>query len=724
MANGEAAREVATSLCDAMKGVLVVAAPGATRADVVLSLVPRLSSSASDEAYELEVSTTGVTIRARSTNGLFWGVQTLRQLPLLGTRGAGRGAGGRGARDGARSARPGAGGEGRGARGPSVTLPIVSIADEPRFEWRGAMIDVGRHMLDVAEIERFIDLLALHKMNVLHWHLTDDQGWRLEIARYPKLTDVGAWRTEADGTRYGGFYTRAQVRHLVDYARARHVTIVPEIEMPGHASAALAAYPELGCTGQPNVVPSTWGVFADVYCPGREETFRFLQHVLDEVMDLFPSKVIHVGGDEVPKDHWKTCPLCQARMRAEGLKDEGELQSYFIKRVAAYLKGKGRELTGWDEILEGGVAPGATVQVWRDASHTATAIRQGSHVVASPSSHTYINRSPAELPLRTVFEFNPVPPGLSTEEGSRVRGGEATLWSENIDGANLEPMAWPRLSAFAEVLWSGPGGDYADLRRRLDEVFLPRLRAMGVNPGPEDRSLLSLEPFHDATRGESGVRVTGSVEGLEVRFTTDGTRPSAASPRLLTTTRFTPPALVQVQPFINGRPTLDRRTLQLERHLALGAVVAQATPSSAAYAGTGAWNLTDGLRGSIDFHDGLWQGWEGTDADVTIDLRDVQPVSEIEVGSLQVMRSWILLPRAVSISLSDDGKSWRLAAELGHEVPQQRDVPELHAFHAKLLPGTRARFIRVHAANAGPLPAWHPGAGGKAWIFLDEVVVR
>lgn len=339
---------------------------------------------------------------------------------------------------------------------PQWTIRAVDIDDAPKFHWRGSMLDVGRHFLPVRDIERHIDLLSRYKMSVLHWHLTDDQGWRLEIAQYPRLTSVGAWRTEADGTRYGGFYTRADVKHLVEYARVRGITIVPEIEIPGHSSAALAAYPSLGCTNDTIAVPTTWGVFADVYCPGKESTFTFLFGVLDEVMELFPSPIIHIGGDEVPKDRWKACAECQAVMKREGLANEEELQSWFMQRIAAHVATRGRRVTGWDEVLDGPYVKDGLVQSWRDSSFTRKAAMRGHLVIASPSDFTYLNRSAAELTLANVYGLDPMPPGLDSAARARVLGGEVPFWSEHItSGANLELMVLPRLLAFSEALWSG-----------------------------------------------------------------------------------------------------------------------------------------------------------------------------------------------------------------------------------------------------------------------------
>jgi hexosaminidase len=658
------------------------------------------------EGYVMTVSPSGVRIAARSGAGAFWAVQTLRQLLPPEFE--------------------------RGVRRASWPVPGVRIADAPRFAWRGSMLDVGRHFFPPTFVKRYIDLLALHKMNVFHWHLTEDQGWRIEIERYPRLTSVGAWRTEVDGSRYGGFYTKDQIRDVVEYARRRHVTVVPEIEMPGHASAAVVAYPELSCSGDLQAVPATWGVHDDVYCAGKEATYQFIEHLLDEVMALFPSKVIHIGGDEVPKTHWKACPVCQERMRAEHLKDEQELQSYFVRRVEAYVRSKGREITGWDEILEGGLAPGAAVQVWRDVEHTRTTVRLGNRVIASPASFTYVNRSPADLPLSRVFAFDPVPVGVTSEEARRVLGGEAPIWTEGITETNFDQMVFPRLAAFAESLWSGADtGDrttglagFADFKKRLDAGYYPRLEALGVRRGPEAQALLAMTPTFDPRSHEIGLRIERHVDGVEFRYTTDGTAPSTRSRVFRPGTTFTSTGTVRVQPYLGSRPTLLAATLTVDRHRAVGKNVELVASNSPKYPGTGIYTLTDSLRGSIDFHDGAWQGWEGENLEAVVDLGTETAISEIELSTLQDTRSWILLPRRVAMWLSDDKAGWRPVADLTHGVPPERADPVIHRFRQRLPPGSRARYVRVRAVNAGPLPAWHPGAGGRAWIFADELVVR
>ena len=422
------------------------------------------------EGYDLTADGSGVTIRGGGLAGLFYGLQTLRQL--LPTDGSGR-------------------------------VPAVTIRDAPRFPYRGMHLDVVRHLFPVSFIKRYIDLLARYKLNVFHWHLTDDQGWRLEIKQYPRLAEIGAWRRETvvekqfdpyvgDGRPYGGYYTQEEVRDIVAYAAERHVTIIPEIELPGHSVAALAAYPELACTDGPFEVATVWGVHEDIYCPS-ERTFTFLENVLTEVMGLFPSPYIHIGGDEVPKRRWKESAVAQDVMRREDLKDEAELQSWFVRRIERFLRANGRRLIGWDEILEGGLAPDATVMSWRGMSGGIEAARQGHDVIMTPGSHLYFDhyQGPRETeplaiggftPLARVYGFEPTPPDLTPEEARHVLGAQANVWTEYITTpAQVEYMALPRMLALAELVWT-PAAERAwdDFARRLP-ARLARLDALGVN---------------------------------------------------------------------------------------------------------------------------------------------------------------------------------------------------------------------------------------------------
>ena len=432
-----------------------------------------------DEGYTLKVSADGVVITATRGAGLFYGSQTLLQLlppqvfsPVP-----------------VKNRMP-------------WTVPAVNIADQPRFRWRGLLLDVARHFFNKEEIKNYLDLMAQHKLNTLQLHLTDDQGWRIEIKRYPKLTEIGAWRKDIgfglnpmDGTaydsagRYGGFYTQDDLRELVAYAKARYVTIVPEIEMPGHAGAALSVYPEVSCFGGPYDRDS--GPMG-ICCPGNEATFTFFRNILTEVAGLFPGKYIHIGADEVDKSNWTKCPKCQSRMKQEGLKNANDLQSYFVKRIGRFVNERGRTLIGWDEILEGGLAANGTVMSWRGVWGGVVAANAGHDVVMTPTSHCYFDYYQAQagepkaiggfLPLRTVYAFEPVPPSLSAEKAKYIIGAGGTLWSEYFPNyAHVQYMTYPRACAMAEVTWSNPKPrPWDDFKSRLD-LHLQRLEVQGVH---------------------------------------------------------------------------------------------------------------------------------------------------------------------------------------------------------------------------------------------------
>jgi hexosaminidase len=414
-----------------------------------IKLVTKNDPSLGNEGYKLSVTPKDVTITANSGAGLFYGVQSLFQIISVGKK---------------------------------IELPVLEVSDQPRFSWRGLHLDVGRHFFPVSFIKKYIDVMAHYKYNTFHWHLTEDQGWRIEIKKYPKLQEIAANRKETvighastktrdevkkyDGIPHGGYYTQEEVKEVVAYAAQRYVTIVPEIEMPGHAQAALAAYPNLGCTGGPYEVVTTWGVFKEVFCAGKETTFEFLEDVLDEVIPLFPGKYVHVGGDECPKDRWKTCPNCQQRMKTENLKDEHELQSYFIQRMEKYINSKGKTVIGWDEILEGGLAPNAAVMSWRGEEGGIAAAQQNHDVVMTPGKWCYFDhyQAPAEkeplaiggfLPVSLVYSYEPVPPSLNKEQAKHVLGSQGNVWTEYMATSDyVEYMVYPRAIALSEVLWS------------------------------------------------------------------------------------------------------------------------------------------------------------------------------------------------------------------------------------------------------------------------------
>jgi hexosaminidase len=431
------------------------------------------------EGYTLDVAPNGVSIAGGGGPGMFYGMQTLLQLmpPQVFSP--------------------------EKAKAPTAwTVPAVQIKDQPRFRWRGLLLDVSRHFFNKQEIENFLDLMAQHKLNTFHWHLSDDNGWRIEIKKYPKLTEIGAWRKGINfgldpkaGTaygkdgQYGGFYTQEDIREIVAYAQARYITIVPEIDMPGHSAAALSAYPEFSCFGGPYDRDS--GAMG-IYCPGNDEAFTFAENILSEINDLFPGKYLHVGGDEVDKSNWTKCPKCQDRIKSEGLKDVNELQSYFIKRIEKFVNQKGRTLIGWDEILEGGLAPNAAVMSWRGVEGGIVAANAGHDVVMTPGTHCYLDHYQAKAdepraiggfsPLQHVYSYEPIPAGISPDKAGHVLGAGGNLWSEFFPNyAHVQYMAYPRACAIAEVTWTDPKlKNWDDFKRRMETQF-ERLKIQGVN---------------------------------------------------------------------------------------------------------------------------------------------------------------------------------------------------------------------------------------------------
>jgi hexosaminidase len=492
-----------------------------SESEIIFTLSP--SSNLGDEGYRLQVMPKRVLIVAQTSAGLFYAGQTLRQLLPPANFST--------------------------AIQPDVAwqMPAVSIEDKPRFAWRGLMLDSGRHFFPVGDIKKFIDGMAGQKLNTLHWHLTEDQGWRLEIKKYPRLTEVGSIRAESpsltdrgqgDGTPYGGFYTQDEARAVVAYAAQRHITVVPEIEMPGHASAAIAAYPELGNTDIPNyqpVVQTRWGVLPYIFAP-KEETFGFLEDVLREVMDIFPSKVIHVGGDEAPKTQWNNSPFTREFMAQNGLKDAPQLQSYFIARIARFLNANGRDLIGWDEILEGGLAPNAAVMSWRGESGAVAAAKQNHPVVMASNSAYYLDYGQGRggnepvsiggyMPLKRVYSFDPAA-AIPADKISFLRGIQGQLWAEYIaDRSKWEYMAYPRACALAEIAWSpAQGKNYDSFRARL-ETHVERLRAQGINFRPLDVEIPVAARWKSGDVGEAWVEKTWDVTpqvarsgGYEVTF--------------------------------------------------------------------------------------------------------------------------------------------------------------------------------------------------------------
>ena len=533
-------------------------------------------------------------------------------------------------------------------------LPCVIISDEPRFKHRGLLLDCSRHFFGKEVIKKYIDLLSLYKMNVLHWHLTEDQGWRIAIDAFPKLTEIGAWRTELNGSRYGGFYTKADIREIVAHAKTRGVTVIPEIELPGHSQAAIASYPHLSCTGKQVEVANDWGVFKEIYCAGNDSVFQFLEAVLDEVLDLFPSKYIHIGGDEAPKFRWEHCDKCQKRMKDHNLKDEYELQRYFISRIETYLNANGRQLIGWGEILEGGLSPNATVQSWRGMEGGIAAAQDNHQAIMSPTSHAYFDYDLKSIDLEKVYNFDPIPKELPEESMRYIIGGECNMWTEHVPNDSvLDSKVFPRLLAMSEVLWSYPGErDYESFYKRVQKHY-PLLSALNVRYGAETIPISLTTRIDDES---VYVEAKPGHESLEIKYKWDGdssTYQSYNSPLPLTRS-----GIMIFQAYKKDESYGMAVNQKLEYHKALGEVVVYKYLFNKWYESNKMLALVDGRLGSTDFKDGCWQGFWGDDIVVDIMLDTIQTINHLETHFYQYNNSWIFIPEYILFEGSLDGETF------------------------------------------------------------------
>ena len=684
----------------------------------------KLNDELPSEGYQLIISKERILIEAADGAGVFYAFQTLRQLL------------------------PPEFEKGHFSK-QQIEIPCLKISDKPRFVWRGMMLDVSRHFFDKTFVKQFIDYLAMHKMNRFHWHLGDDQGWRLEIKKYPKLTEIGAWRVDREDkpwnareeqkpgekATYGGYYTQEDIREIVQYARERFITIVPEIEMPGHTRAVLAAYPQFSCTGGPfTVMPGGYWPIKDIFCAGKDSTFQFLQDILDEVMELFPGDYIHIGGDEADKTNWRNCPDCQRRMKEEGLQTEEELQSYFIKRMEKYINSKGKKLIGWDEILEGGLAPRATVMSWRGYEGGVEAARSGHDVVMTPTSFCYFDYYQGDrdlepetiggyLPLSKVYQFEPVPDSLSAEEAKHVLGGQANLWTEYVPNPqHAQYMIFPRLAAMAEALWTFPENkDWLDFTWRLGQ-YLSRLDALELNYA---RSAFNVQIRTEIELKSKrfSVALQSELPFVQIRYRLDGKTPETKDALYTEPFEVNRSGEVTARTFWNGKPVGKVTHKKLWLHKATGKPVTLLYPYSPKYSGDGPYTLTNSLNGSLNYSDGQWLGFEGQDLDATIDLGKIRKVRNIEVGFLNDIGSWIFFPRQVIFSIAEHEGAFQKVKTVPNELPEDYAQRERKTFSVNF-PEQNARYIRVQAKNLGVCPPWHMGAGGKAWIFVDEIVVE
>lgn len=671
------------------------------------------------EGYKLQVNNEGVRIDAATEAGVFYGIQTLRKsIPA-------------------------------DARDSSIELAPVTIEDAPRFSYRGVHFDVGRHYFSVDFVKKFIDILALHNQNRLHWHLTEDQGWRLEIKKYPLLTEIGSKRKhtvighnsgEYDGKPYGGFYSQEDVKEIVNYASDRFITVVPEIDLPGHMLGALAAYPDYGCTGGPYEVEGSWGVFDDVICAGNEQAMLFLEDVLSEVVELFPSEYIHIGGDECPKTRWKECPKCQARIKEEklavknGHSPEENLQSYVIRRMERYLNSKGRQMIGWDETLEGGLAPNATVMAWRGMQEGVEAANQGHDVIMTPTSYVYFDYYQTAdtqdepiaiggyLPLERVYSFEPIPSNLAADKQKHIIGCQANIWTEYIPTEQqVEYMLMPRVAALSEVQWSkADGKDYTNFLTRLPQL-IDLYNREGFNYAKHVFDV-SANFMPNPDKGVLEVTLSSLNPNDEIRYTLDGTEPTASS--ALYSTPLEIKEDIQLRSAViraAGKSRILSQDVKLSKSSLKPVEITNAPAANYTY--NGALSLVDGLKGNKNYKTGRWIGFVGNDVELTIDMREETEVSTAKVSALVEKGDWIMGATGLTVSVSNDGKNFKPVASEKYDVLKAEDKNTIYDYSVNFAP-VKAKFVRVTVNSTKQLPKWHGGAGKAGYLFVDEIEVN
>lgn len=671
--------------------------------------------SLSADAYILRIDDEGILIEANNSEGAFYGVQSLRQLL------------------------PAAFESPNGYKESSITLPLLSIYDAPKFSYRGMHLDVGRHFFPKEFIKKYIANMALLKMNYFHWHLTEDQGWRIEIKKYPKLTTHAAYRNETlighynespqqfDAERYGGYYTQEDIKEIVAFAAQHNITVIPEIEMPGHAQAAISAYPELGCTGEQVPVATKWGVFENIYCP-NQKTFAFLKDVLEEVIDLFPGEYIHIGGDEAPKTQWEKCSHCQKLIADLDLKDEHGLQSYFIKEMEVFINGKGKKIIGWDEILEGGLAPNATVMSWRGTQGGINAAKEQHDVIMTPTSHAYFDYYQADhtdeplaiggfLPLKKVYSFNPIPTELNDEESKYILGAQGNVWTEYMKTEDkVEYMVFPRILAMSEVVWSGATEnleeDYEDFLSRL-EPFLERLDLLNINYA---NHLYEIEGAVVKKNGHAYFELTTPTVGKEIRYSTNASEEKKYDGLIPIDNNTTLNANV----FNNGVKAGRTYSENIQFHKGvLGTIDLNVSPHKA-YSAGGKEALINGIHGSDSrYGDKEWLGFWGDDLEITINFEEEIEIDMVSLRFYNANGQWVYAPEQVSV---------KTKPITGKSVSCMRVIPIVEGQSlAKIsLPFDRIKTsgITISIPNYGTIPEGRQGAGNKAWTFIDEIIIE
>ena len=680
---------------------------------ITLGLDPDI---ANKEGYVLTTTPEGISINGQTENGVFYGIQTLRKsIPAE-------------------------------AKGATILIPAGEIKDEPRFSYRGMHLDVGRHFFPIEFIKKYIDLLALHNMNTFHWHLTEDQGWRIEIKKYPKLTEIGSQRSrtvigrntqEYDNTPYGGFYTQEEAKEIVKYAQERYITVIPEVDLPGHMLAALAAYPEMGCTGGPYEVCPRWGVFEDVLCIGNDKTMQFLEDVMSEIIEIFPSEYVHIGGDEAPRDRWKECPKCQARIKAEGLKAdknhtaEDRLQSYCMTRIEKFLNSKGRRIIGWDEILEGDVAPNATVMSWRGASGGIKAAQMGHDVIMTPNTYCYFDYYQTAdtkdeplgiggyVPIEKVYSLDPTF-DLNEEQKKHIIGAQANLWTEYIATTeHVEYMVLPRMAALAEVQWTQPEKkDFKDFTTRLASLMKFYQRD-GFNYA---KHVFDLKVDFTPDVAKKAVVVTlSTIDDAPIYYTLDGTEPTTASLKYIEPVVITETAdfqAVVIRP--EGKSKVVNKKISFNK--ATYCPIELTFQPSEKYKFGGAITLVDGMKGNDSYATGAWLGFVGGDVEAIIDLGQETEIKRVATNAIVDMSAWIMGSTGLVVSISDDNKEFREVAV--KDIPAETNIDKKGVENYEItFDPVKARYVKVVIKRSPALPKGHAGEGKAAYMFIDEVEV-
>lgn len=670
------------------------------------------------EAYKLIVNDKRVCISGASEAGVFYGIQTLRKsLPV--------------------------------AQDINVNLSAVEIYDKPRFAYRGAMLDVARHFYTVDEVKTFIDMLALHNINRFHWHLTDDQGWRIEIKKYPKLMSVASERKETvvgrwysgiyDGKPYGGYYTQDELRDVIDYAAKRHITIIPEVDLPGHMQAALTAYPELGCTGGPYEVRTIWGVSQDVLCVGNDFTLQFVKDVLSEVADIFPSEYIHIGGDECPKVRWEKCPKCQERIKSLGLKSDAKhtkeqrLQSYMIQEAAKYLKEKGKRIIGWTEILEGGLVPDATLMSWIGESGGIEAAHQHHDVIMTPNTYLYFDYYQSKkvedeplaiggyLPIEKTYNYEPMPKELTKEEQQYIKGVQANLWTEYIPVfSQVQYMVLPRLGAAAEVQWTDPSKkDYKDFLRRV-----PHLVAVydcyGWNYATHVYDV-NVDMKADTVNHVLNVQLSTMADN-PIYYTLDGQDPTEKS------LKYTKPFTIDqsvvlktmaVHPDRTSKISVD--TIRFNKATLKPVVLLQ--PNESRFSPDGPVVLVDGRNGNHSFDTGAWLTVAGNDLEAVINMQAETILSSASVHVYVRKDAWLFDARGFSVSVSSDNKNYKEVASQEYKQMQESDSDGIIEHELSFDP-CKATYVKIKVISEKSMPDWHWDAGKAPFLLVDEIILN